>query len=45
MPIRFHFISKMELFVIIINGFYQLLIVSYNSIIDVTGSLYLPRNR
>ena len=35
-------ISKMELFVTIINGFYQILIVSYKSIIDVAGALYLP---
>ena len=34
-------ISKLELFVTIINGFYQILIVSYNSIIDVAGALYL----
>ena len=32
-------ISKMELFVTIINGFYQILIVSYKSIIDVAGAL------
>ena len=38
-------ISKMELFVIIINGFYQILIVSNKSIIDVAGTLYLPWNR
>ena len=38
-------ISKMELFVTIINGFYQILIVSYKSIIDVAGTLYLPQNR
>ena len=29
----------MELFVTIINGFYQILIVSYKSIIDVAGAL------
>ena len=28
----------------IINDFYQILIVSYKSIIDVAGTLYLPRN-
>ena len=38
-------ISKKELFVTIINGFYQILIVSYKSIINVAGALYLPRNR
>ena len=38
-------ISKKELLVIIINGFYQILIVSYKSIINVAGALYLPRNR
>ena len=38
-------ISKMELFVTIINSFYQILIVSYKSIIDVAGALYLPQNR
>ena len=38
-------ISKMELFVTIINVFYQILIVSYKSIIDVAGALYLPQNR
>ena len=32
-------ISKMELFVTIINSFYQILIVSYKSIIDVAGAL------
>ena len=32
-------ISKMELFVTIINVFYQILIVSYKSIIDVAGAL------
>ena len=37
-------ISKMELFVAIINGFYQIL-VSYKSAIDAVGALYLPRNR
>ena len=36
--------SKKELFVAIINDFYQILIVSYKSIIDVAGTLYLPRN-
>ena len=29
----------------IINGFYQILIVSFKSIIDVAGNLYLPQNR
>ena len=38
-------ISKKELFVTIINGFYQILIVSYKSIINVAGVLYLPQNR
>ena len=38
-------ISKKELFVTIINGFYQILIVSYKSIINVAGALHLPRNR
>ena len=38
-------IFKMELFVTIINGFYQILIVSYKSIIDLAGALYLPQNR
>ena len=38
-------ISKKELFVTIINGFYQILIVSYKSIINVAGALYLPWNR
>ena len=38
-------ISKKELFVAIINGFYQILIVSYKSIINVAGVLYLPQNR
>ena len=38
-------ISKVELFVTIINGFYQIFIVSYKSIIDITGALYHPRNR
>ena len=38
-------ISKKELFVTIINGFYQILIVSYKSIIHVAGALYLPQNR
>ena len=38
----FPLISKMELFVTIINGFYQILIASYKSIIDVAGALYLP---
>ena len=38
-------ISKKELFVTIINGFYQILIVSCKSIINVAGALYLPRNR
>ena len=38
-------ISTMELFVTIINGFYQILIVLYKSIIDVAGALYLPWNR
>ena len=37
-------ISKKELFVAIINGFYQILIVSYKSIINVAGALCLPRN-
>ena len=37
-----HLISRMELSVTIINGFYQILIVSYKSIIDVAGALYLP---
>ena len=37
-------ISKKELFVAIINGFYQILIVSYKSIINFAGALYLPRN-
>ena len=37
-------ISKMELFVTIINVFYQILIVSYKFIIDVAGALYLPQN-
>ena len=37
-------ISKMELFVTISNGFYQIFIVSYKSIIDVAGTLYLPKN-
>ena len=36
-------ISKMELFVTIINVFYQILIVSYKFIIDVAGALYLPK--
>ena len=35
----FPLISKMELFVKIIDGFYQILIVSYKSIIDVAGAL------
>ena len=38
-------ISKKELFVTIINGFYQILIVSYKSIINVAGALCLPQNR
>ena len=38
-------ISKKELFVTIIHGFYQILIVSYKSIINVAGVLYLPQNR
>ena len=38
-------IFKMELFVTIINSFYQILLVSYKSIIDVAGVLYFPRNR
>ena len=44
MPIYSTLISKMELFVTISNGFYQILIVSYKSIIDVAGTLYLPQN-
>ena len=39
MSIYSSLISKMELFVTIINGFYQILIVSYKSIIDVAGAL------
>ena len=38
-------ISKMEPFVTIINCFYQIVIVSNKSIIDVAGALYLPWNR
>ena len=41
MPIYSPLISKMELFETIINGFDQILIVSYKSIIDVAGVLYL----
>ena len=41
MPIYSPLISKMELFETIINGFNQILIVSYKSIIDVAGVLYL----
>ena len=45
MSIYFTLISKMELFVTIINSFYQILIVSYKPIIDVAGALYVPQNR
>ena len=38
-------ISKMEPFVTIINCFYQIVIVSNKSIVDVAGALYLPWNR
>ena len=41
----FLLIFKMELFVTIINSFYQILLVSYKFIIDVPGVLYFPRNR